>query len=181
MTRFGHPQNAGQGFYNPRRIVRTAQRNQENLLAQMNRQVPQTPATRTPVPQQGSPLAVRPAPTGIAGRVYDVQQRAEQGDASPWVVLTFRLARWNQDQTPAPHVDVEMRGPSLRGSVRHGDWVQLPSGHDPNRPVDRLTNLTTGQQVEMRGRRAQGVYKRIFMTVWVGMALFIAVMILTHL
>ena len=87
-------------------------------------------------------LAMQPRPRGIFGRVLAVQP-------IDLTSLTFRMTRWSESGEAGPVVEVDMRGPFRRGSVQPGDWVQLPVDDPPQRPVDRIMNLSTGQPVTM--------------------------------
>ena len=69
-------------------------------------------------------------------------------------VLAFRLM---EPGTPQP-LDVQLRGRSLTGTVREGDWVEVAGPPDATGrwDVQRLQNLTTASTViVMGGRRAR--------------------------
>jgi Tetratricopeptide repeat len=88
-------------------------------------------------------FAVEPAPQGLIGQVSAVWPL----DATS---IGFRLRPWSPENETLPEVPVEMRGPSRRGSIAPNDWVQLPVDERPVKPLLRVTNLTTGETVEMR-------------------------------
>jgi hypothetical protein len=100
---------------------------------------------RAPQQQQKDPtsevpkFAVEPAPKGIIGRVVTVQPLSAAS-------LRFRLEP--EGEQPA-QIEVEMRGQFRRGSIDPGDWVQLPVDQPPDRPLEQVTNLTTGTTVKM--------------------------------
>jgi len=70
-------------------------------------------------------------------------------------VLEFRLA---EPGNPQP-LDVLMRGRSLSGTVRDGDWIELAGPPDvTNRwDVAKVQNLTTGSTVVAFGGRPSKV------------------------
>lgn len=97
-----------------------------------------------------------PAPGGRVGRAYGVGVRQESQYSSnnaslSLTVLEFRLA---EPGNPQP-LDVLMRGRSLSGTVRDGDWVELSGKPDvTNRwNVAQVANLTTGSAVVVMGGR----------------------------
>lgn len=102
-----------------------------------------------PVPNQPPRL---PAPGHLVGRAQGVQLRTE---SDPYVadrlitVLGFRLAVADRPQP----IEVELRGPSLTGTVRDGDWVEVPeqAGRTGLYAVTTVANLTTGVPVTAKG------------------------------
>ena len=91
-------------------------------------------------------------------------------------VLSFRLV-----EVPGGRpVEVELRGVSLSGSVRDGDWIEVPDRPDRSGRLEVAVadNLTTGSQVTARGSSkspAVRVYKVVFLLVFVAMLAFILV------
>lgn len=169
-----------QGPFSPLRIARMSKRRATAQRAPMMARAGGS-TERQPDAGQIPPLAVNPARTGFAGRVFGLEQRMEQDLGTPTIVVSFRLARWTREQQPLPHLSVEMRGTSLKGSISDFDWVQLPPSYNPNRPIARLTNLTTGQTVEMHGFRRQQLLARLLYVFFAAIFLFIVVLVLSHL
>ena len=101
-----------------------------------------------------------PAPGGRVGRAYGVGVRQESRSGSNNVnlsvtVLEFRLA---EPGNPQP-LDVLMRGRSLSGTVRDGDWIELTGPPDATNRwnVGQVQNLTTGSTVVVLGGRPNKV------------------------
>ncbi len=105
-----------------------------------------------PVPDRPPRL---PAPGHLVGRAQGVQLRTE---SDPYVadrlitVLGFRL---QVPDRPQP-VEVELRGRSLTGAVRDGDWVEVPEKPAATGiySVDTVANLSTGVPVTVAGPTA---------------------------
>lgn len=85
-------------------------------------------------------------------------------------MLSFRLL----DPAADRPLDVEVRGLTLSGNVRDGDWVEVADRVQDGRvQVSSLTNLTTGAEVAaplplLRGRKAMvagALLALLFMTV----------------
>jgi hypothetical protein len=97
-----------------------------------------------------------PAPGHLAGQAEGVAVRSESDphvSARLVTVLGFRL------RVPGrPPLEVELRGLSLTGAVRDGDWVEVADRPGPNGmfAVASVTNLTTGLPVSVRSPRHLG-------------------------
>ena len=97
-----------------------------------------------------------PAPGHLVGQAEGVSVRTESDphvSARLVTVLGFRL------RTPGrPPLEVELRGISLTGAVRDGDWVEVPDRRGTNGmfTVPSVTNLTTGLPVSVKGVRRVG-------------------------
>lgn len=108
-----------------------------------------------PVPVGGLPPRP-PGPGARVGRVSGVEVRQEtqhvsENAALTLTVLAFRLL---EPGNPQP-VDVQLRGRSLSGTVREGDWVEVAGPPDAAGRWDVATvaNLTTGATVLVKGGR----------------------------
>ncbi|MGI3783776.1 MAG: hypothetical protein ACRYG2_23670 [Janthinobacterium lividum] len=108
-----------------------------------------------PVPV-GEPAPRTPAAGARLGRASGVELRQELrpgADSTSYslTVLAFRLL---EPGSPQP-LDVQPRGRSLSGTVRDGDWVEVPGPPDATGRWDvaRLENLTTGSTVVMTDSR----------------------------
>jgi hypothetical protein len=117
------------------------------------------PAYR-PDPALPSPQPPRePAAGHRVGRADGVQLRVEgRGhQRSSETLLSLRLL----DPAANRPLDVEVRGLTLSGNVRDGDWVEVADRVQDGRvQVSSLTNLTTGAEVAtppplLRGRTAK--------------------------
>lgn len=115
----------------------------------------------------GRPLALQPTKGRVSGRVQHLQQRYDRGG----LVVTFRLLL-SADQPPLP---IEMRGSRLRGSVTNDDTIELPDEWEIRRAIHHFTNLTTGEQVEMQGRRPRWTAAVLPVCVMLVLGAFIAV------
>lgn len=101
------------------------------------------------LPASGPPRAASPGHR--LGRVAGVTSRIEgRGANMPTeTVLGFRLV---DPHTSVP-VEVELRGRSIAGTVREGDWVEVagePARSGRLEPL-RVANLTTGSEVSAVG------------------------------
>ena len=99
-----------------------------------------------------------PAPGARIGRASGVELRQELrpgGNSTAYsaTVLAFRLL---EPGNPQP-LDVELRGRSLNGTVRDGDWVEVAGPPDAlgRWSKAKLLNLTTGSTVIMMGGRSK--------------------------
>lgn len=97
-----------------------------------------------------------PSPGARLGRANGVEVRRESQHASSnavseLTVLAFRLL---EPGNPQP-LDVLMRGRSLSGTVRDGDWVEVagPANDAGRWNVAKVQNLTTGSTVLVMGGR----------------------------
>jgi hypothetical protein len=123
------------------------------------------------VPAQPQPPRL-PTPGHLVGQAEGVSVRSE---SDPYVaarlvtVLGFRLRPAGR-----PPVEVELRGLSLSGAVRDGDWVEVLDQPGTNGifSVPSVTNLTTGLPVSVKGTRRPG---RVFAVVLV---LFVLVVLI---
>lgn len=112
-----------------------------------------------------------PSPGARVGRAYGVQVRQESQYSSnnahlTLTVLEFRLA---EPGNPQP-LDVLLRGRSLSGTVRDGDWVEVAGPPDATNRwnLDKVQNLTTGSTVVVLGGRrskAATVVVLVFLTI----------------
>ena len=97
-----------------------------------------------------------PAPGHLVGQAEGVTVRTE---SDPYVstrlitILGFRLRV--PGRVP---LEVELRGLSLSGAVRDGDWVEVADRPGPTGmfTVSAVTNLTTGLPVTVTGVRRVG-------------------------
>jgi hypothetical protein len=111
--------------------------------------------TGFPPYEPGSDLAATRSPREAApghrlGRAAGVQTRVEsQGDFSSETILTVRLV---EPGSPRP-LEVELRGRTLAGTVRDGDWVEVTGepGRSGRLEVPAVTNVTTGAEVQAVG------------------------------
>ena len=100
-----------------------------------------------------------PSPGARIGRASGVEvrqeaQRVSENAAFTITVLAFRLL---EPGNPQP-LDVQLRGRTLTGTVREGDWVEVAGPPDAlgRYDVAKVTNLTTGATVlVMGGRRSK--------------------------
>ena len=103
------------------------------------------------VPAQSQPPRP-PAPGHLVGQAEGVTVRSE---SDPYVqarlitILSFRLRLPGHP----PPLEVELRGISLTGVVRDGDWVEVANQPSPTGmfSVSTATNLTTGVPVSVKG------------------------------
>lgn len=88
----------------------------------------------------------------VEGQVRGSQVRAEAGaNNSSSVIMTFRVARYDEAGDPVALVPVEMRGNSFEGSVSDGDWVSARGRmRRGTLRVKELNNLTTGAVVRVK-------------------------------
>ena len=122
-----------------------------------------------------------PSPGARIGRAYGAQVRQESQYSSnnanlSMTVLEFRLA---EPGNPQP-LDVLMRGRSLSGTVRDGDWVELAGPPDATNRwnVAKVANLTTGSVVVvMGGRRSKAATVVILTVLTVGLLFLVLVII----
>ena len=106
--------------------------------------------------EPGSDLPVsrppRPASPGHRlGRADGVSTRVEGrgSEAASQTVLAFRLV---DPQTAMPS-EVEIRGRTIAGTVRDGDWVEVAGEPGPSGRLEplRVTNLSTRSEVSSVG------------------------------
>jgi hypothetical protein len=97
-----------------------------------------------------------PAPGTRLGRANGVELRQETqytGNNATYgmTVLAFRLV---EPGSPQP-LDVQLRGRTLSGTVREGDWVEVAGPPDATGRWDltKVANLTTGATVVVVGGR----------------------------
>lgn len=121
-----------------------------------------------------------PAPGGRVGRAYGVGLRQESRSNSNNVnlsvtVLEFRLA---EPGNPQP-LDVLMRGRSLSGTVRDGDWIELAGPPDATNRwnVAKVQNLTTGSTVVAIGGRPNKVVTVVVLALMAAMVLFFVLLV----
>ena len=122
-----------------------------------------------------------PSPGARVGRAYGVQVRQESQYSSnnanlSLTVLEFRLA---EPGNPQP-LDVLLRGRSLSGTVRDGDWVEVAGPPDvTNRwNLDKVANLTTGSTVVVMGGRRSKVAVVVALVIMAIMLLFFALLLI---
>ena len=135
------------------------------------------PTDQPPLPAQELPPRP-PAPGGRVGRAYGVQVRQESQYSSnnanlSLTVLEFRLA---EPGNPQP-LDVLMRGRSLSGTVRDGDWVEVAGTPDATNRwnVAKVANLTTGSTVVVLGGRPNRAVQ-VVLLVFLGVVLLLGVL-----
>ena len=138
---------------------------------------PDLPATRPPRPA---------APGHRLGRAVGVTTRVEGrgSESASQTVLAFRLV---DPQTSAP-TEVELRGRTIAGTVRDGDWVEVAGepGRSGRLEPLRVTNLTTRSEVSSAGSprspagRVLAVLFILFFLVVLGVILFGAYQVFTE-
>lgn len=110
----------------------------------------------------------------LVGRADGVITRVEgySSNTSSTTVLSFRL----DDPSGGRPVEVDLRGRTISGSVREGDWVEVADrrGRSGRVEVARLDNLTTGSQVSAAGSSRSPVV--LVLAVLVGL-IFVAVFV----
>lgn len=111
-----------------------------------------------PVPTGGFPPRP-PTPGARVGRVSgaEVRQESQYASNSSALTLTVLSFRLLEPGNPQP-LDVQLRGRSLSGTVRDGDWVEVagPPNIANRWDVAKVANLTTGSTVlVMGGRRSK--------------------------
>lgn len=132
---------------------------------------PGLPATRPP----------RPAATGCRlGRADGVTTRVEShgSTTSSETILAFRLV----EPGSARPLEVELRGRSLAGTVRDGDWVEAAGepGRSGRLEVARVTNVTTGAEVTALGSSTTAgakAFKIIFLIIFVAIVIAFVVVL----
>jgi TolA-binding protein len=129
-------------------------------------------APSPPKPSPGPPHP--PAGDGPVGIVAALQRSQE----TQWLTRTT-LSVWTfRVQTDGDVLPVRLRGESLSGSVREGEWVELPANYRRGRPVKSLMNLTTLERVTVKTRpwyvTAMVVFIVLFVAAWI-IALFVKV------
>lgn len=97
-----------------------------------------------------------PAPGARVGRAsgVEVRQESQYASSNATMSLTVLAFRLTEPGNPQP-LDVLLRGRSLSGTVREGDWIEVAGPPDPTGRwnVDRVQNLTTGSTVVIMGGR----------------------------
>ena len=97
-----------------------------------------------------------PVDDGYVGRVRGLQQTQAPALITRWRAndwwWSFRLELPRTDLEPAKVLPVRLRGQSLVGDLREGDWVELPIKWRPETYLKGLRNLTTGVAVRVRRR-----------------------------
>jgi tetratricopeptide repeat protein len=117
-------------------------------------------------------LAVRPSGHGLVGTVAARQRLAEwDSTRRQRQLLLLRITRREPGGQAGAVFAAEMRGPSIRGGIEVGDWVELPPRWRPGRPLLSLANLTTGEHVEVvrpaAVARAFTLLAVAFVVVWI--------------
>ena len=104
---------------------------------------------------------------------YQARVEGRGNSTSTVTVLTFRI----EDPDGGQPAEVELRGPTLAGSVRDGDWLDLVDQRvkSGRYELDRVINLTTGSEVSVAGIVPKSV-SRIFLTVFI--LVFVTVLII---
>lgn len=124
-----------------------------------------------------------PSPGSRVGRASGVEVRQEsQPNASSTAygltVLAFRL---QEPGNPQP-LDVQLRGRSLSGTVRDGDWVEVAG--TPNAmgrwDVAKVQNLTTGSTVVVMGGRPSKA-GTVVVLVFVGVIVLVVLLVVIGL
>jgi hypothetical protein len=78
------------------------------------------------------------------------QRPAGQGEfrGRPSHAWSFRLHQPGAAGTPP--LPVQLVGEYVDGDLRDGDWVELPAGWRPGKPIRSLINLSTGEHITVR-------------------------------
>lgn len=139
-------------------------------------------------PYQPSPYVPATQPPRAAasgqrlGRADGVQTRVESHghERSSETVLSFRLVEGTGERP----VEVELRGTSLSGSIRDGDWIEVPDRLDRSGRLEVAAahNLTTGSQVTARGSLKSPsvkVFRVIFLIVFLAILVTGIIMVTT--
>ena len=128
-----------------------------------------------------------PAPGARIGRVsgVSVRQEAQRQSSSTTLGLTVLELRLLEPGNPRP-LDVLLRGRSLSGTVRDGDWVEVAGPPDATGRwnVARVQNLTTGATVVVMGgrpSRAATVVGVVLLSVMAVVVLLVVVGVVTSL
>ncbi|WP_375424258.1 hypothetical protein [uncultured Friedmanniella sp.] len=135
------------------------------------------PSGFPPYEPDGLPASRPPRPAAVGhrvGRAEGVATRVEsQGtERSSETILAFRLV----DPASGRPVEVELRGRSLAGTVRDGDWIEAAGepGRSGRLELARVTNLTTSSEVTAVGSSATAgakVFKIVFLIIFVAILL----------
>ena len=119
-----------------------------------------------------------PRPGARVGRAtaVEVRQEAQYAGNNQTFGLTVLAFRLQEPGNPQP-LDVMMRGRSLSGTVRDGDWVELAGPPDATGRWDlaEVQNLTTASTVVVVGGRRS---KAATVAVWVVLGVFLLVALL---
>lgn len=128
-----------------------------------------------------------PAPGARIGRVsgVSVRQEAQRQSSSTTLGLTVLELRLLEPGNPRP-LDVLLRGRSLSGTVRDGDWVEVAGPPDATGRwnVAKVQNLTTGATVVVMGGRpskAATVVGVVLLSVMAVVVLLVVVGVVTTL
>ena len=108
--------------------------------------LPSLPPSNVPAGEPARPSV----PGARVGRAAGVHTRVEaRGERSSRTVLAFRLV----DPATGLPTEVELRGPSISGTVREGDWVEVAGtpGRSGRLEPGRVVNLTTRSEVSVAG------------------------------
>lgn len=119
----------------------------------------------------------RPASPGHrVGLVQGVATRVENlgSNLSSSTVLGFRLV----DPATTTATEVELRGRSIAGTLRDGDWVEVAGepGRSGRLEPDRVTNLTTSSEVTAIGA-GRGPLAKVLAVLFVLLFLVVLVVI----
>lgn len=125
-----------------------------------------------------------PSPGARIGRANGVEvrqetQRAGENVAYGMTVLAFRLV---EPGNPQP-LDVQLRGRSLSGTVREGDWVEVAGPPDAmgRWNLDKVANLTTGATVFVMGGRRSKAAAIVALTLLAVVLLVVVVIVVAAL
>ena len=125
-----------------------------------------------PMPVGGYPPRP-PAPGTRTGRAsgVEVRQEAQYAGNNTMYGLTVLAFRLMEPGNPQP-LDVQLRGRSLSGTVRDGDWVEVAGPPDATGRWDvvKVQNLTTRSTVIMMGGRRS---KAALVALWVSLGLIL--------
>jgi hypothetical protein len=140
-----------------------------------------TPAP-TPSPAPAPPVfAVAPPAGAFVGQARSIQKTRED-DAwiaqSHPITWTFRVDRKGPDGNELPPVPVRLTGGRIQGALVEGDWVAIPGPWKPGTTATprKITNLTTGAPVEVKGKGSRWVQRAIlitFLLLFAGFAFFV--------
>ena len=120
-----------------------------------------------------------PSPGSRVGRAtgVEVRQEMQYGGNSTTVGMTVLAFRLQEPGNPQP-LDVQLRGRTLSGTVRDGDWVEVAGPPNAMGRWDgaKVANLTTGATVFVLGGRRSKVGTVVLLVLVALIALFVVLL-----